>query len=346
MINDFLNRTPINKSWKLFKKYQFSFDVKSVLDNLSISYEERNGWLYTLCPYHKDENPSMAFCCDMSSGYYGMFKCWSCNTIGNIIDLVSDIKTVSSKEAFDHIEKNLKYIDHWTATMNKNIKSFKNNKKNIDLHFTFKPVKKDSIFFNYLEHRGISQKVINKFNIMQCSEGFYNNRIIIPIYHNSKLYSFCARSIYKNAYIKKHSITKILYPKGSYISRVLFPDCVNSLNNKKIILVEGIFDALRLYSLGYKNVYTTFSNKISNGQRYFLNFAKDIILIPDSDDGGKSFKNIFKNSNITSNLYIYSLPKGDDPGSTDKINLVNIYDKAKICTQFHRKILKRKVIND
>ena len=89
----------------------------------------------------------------------------------------------------------------------------------------------------FLKKRGITSEDIKRYNLGYCSEGVYQNRIIIPSYDSiGKLNYFVGRDFYastlkyKNPPIPKDVIGFDLYVNWSL----------------PIILVEGVFDAMSI----------------------------------------------------------------------------------------------------
>jgi hypothetical protein len=63
-------------------------------------FELSDGDVTTLCPFHKDHNPSLSF-----SFYKGVFHCWSCAESGNFIRFVSGARELSYDDAASYIGK-------------------------------------------------------------------------------------------------------------------------------------------------------------------------------------------------------------------------------------------------
>ena len=124
----------------------------------------------------------------------------------------------------------------------------------------------------FLRKRGITSEDIKRYNLGYCSEGVYQNRIIIPSYDSiGKLNYFVGRDFYastlkyKNPPIPKDVIGFDLYVNWSL----------------PIILVEGVFDAMSVKSnsipLFGKSILPKLYGKIVEKK------VKDIFIVLDSD---------------------------------------------------------------
>ena len=124
----------------------------------------------------------------------------------------------------------------------------------------------------FLRKRGIDSEDIKRYNLGYCSEGVYQNRIIIPSYDSiGKLNYFVGRDFYastlkyKNPPIPKDVIGFDLYVNWSL----------------PIILVEGVFDAMSVKSnsipLFGKSILPKLYGKIVEKK------VKDIFIVLDSD---------------------------------------------------------------
>ena len=303
-------------NWSKLAYYKDTLDIKELLFENNIEFDDKNGYLYINCPFHDDSTPSMYICDIKTKPNYGIYNCWGCGAHGNIFDL---LELINPDIKYDFKGKQKK-IDYFNIVLRKNEVS-ENRRSEIKLPNEFKLIKDDNRFKRYLHRRNISDKIISEFEVGYCEEGYYAERVIIPLYCNNKLFSFCARSIYTNKYISKHKMPKILYPKNSFVTKYVFPDINLYKNTDFCYIVEGVFDVLRLRGEGFKNVFTTFSNKISPRQQFLLNRFKKIYLIADGDKGGDTFIQNLLNSGLAQKSYYTKLQKGEDPASAESTSL-------------------------
>jgi len=89
----------------------------------------------------------------------------------------------------------------------------------------------------FLRKRGIDKEHIKRYNLGYCSEGIYNNRVIIPSYNSDgKLNYFVGRDFYNSNFkYKNPPFPKDIIGFDLYINWSL-----------PIVLVEGVFDAMSI----------------------------------------------------------------------------------------------------
>jgi DNA primase len=257
-----------------------------------------------ICPFHDDHTPSLSL-----NLKKGVFCCFACNESGKFSKLgLSRDEFVT----FDSFRDLLSGIDKTETLILKQLFSLPREFRKFDGDI-------NNPFHQYLLDRGIIQKTIEHFNIGYCDSGFYRGRIIVPL-----PMGFVARSIYSDAISKKVfgvNYKRYLFPLGLPISTFFF-NYSPSLNTP--ILVEGVFDALRVYSLGFTSVISPFSCKVSEEQiKLLCKYSSSVIYVFfDDDEAGRAgaqmaeekLKGIFKI------VKIVKISDGRDPGNLKNKN--------------------------
>lgn len=172
-----------------------------------------------------------------------VYKCWVCDTRG--LDVYQVIRKHGSFED----------VREWRVLTNRvELSGFENifsepeeeKEETIDLPKEFKSLANNLTItsrnaMSYLERRGLTKKDILRWKVGYCDGGEYKNRIIIPSFGMQGYANFfVARSYsgdwmrYKNPKVNRNIIFNELYVDW----------------DKDIILVEGVFDAIRAYSIG------------------------------------------------------------------------------------------------
>ena len=231
----------------------------------------------------------------------GVYKCWSCydrnNMHGNLLYLV---KKYGNKQ---HLKDYLLIAPQQKYKKDENeddlVPDF------IELPETFKTFKDTNKFhtnyteaYNYLKKRGLTDKIINHFNIGYTCEGKLKDRIIIPSYDiDGNLNYFIARSFIKWA---KH---KYINPEAKK-ELIIFNE--NKINwDSTVYLVEGAFDHIvtpnSIPLLG-----KLISNKLVNDLQYKA--KGDVVLVL---DGGEKEE--------LDGIQLYK-----------KLNTLNLYNRVKI----------------
>ena len=298
-------------------------EIKSKNDIIDIigSYINLDDKNKAICPFHNDHSPSFSV-----SSEKQIYKCFSCGESGNVITFVQKFNSISFIEALkllaDRVGINLniqdqkksnKYDKYYEIT-SVALKYFKNNLMSTQ--------GKDAI--KYLNNRKIDKNLINEFNIglstgnklssiltkkypirdvidtdlvkeINGSEyDTFQNRIIFPIMdENNNVVAFSGRK-YLSEDLVDDTFAKYVNSKDTVIfnkRKILF-----NLNNaipyikkkKEIIITEGFMDAIRLSSIGYKNVVALMGTALTKeNKEKILKYKCKIILNLDQDNAGK-----------------------------------------------------------
>lgn len=165
-------------------------------------------------------------------------------------------------------------------------------------------------YWSYLADRGLAPSLVLKYQIGYCHIGAYHHRIVIPIYMEGALRSWVARAVGK-------AQRKYLTPTGSHMRDCLF-NYDQMIGQSEVVLVEGVFDALRLP----QRAIATMGNKISTYQVDLLTAAgfERVILCYDADARRQSLRYASRLPEYVEVL-VAELPKGCDPGSAPSLVL-------------------------
>ena len=275
---------------------------------------------FGVCPFHQDHSPSMSV-----SKEKQMFKCFSCGAAGNVFKFVSDYENISFIEAVAKVaskvgipltitgdykpkEKFQKEYD----VMNLATLFFQNN-LNTSLGTKAK---------EYLSKRGLNEEMVKVFDIGlaldkntlyqflnkkkiapedMVSLGLVNqsgltyhdvfvHRIIFPIHDASgHVVGFTGR-VYDGDYTPKYLNSKetSIFRKGN----ILFNyhrarDAIRT--QKKVIMVEGNMDAIRMYVSGLQNTIALMGTSLTTEQVVLLQKLRvPVLLMFDNDEAGKT----------------------------------------------------------
>jgi DNA primase len=164
----------------------------------------------------------------------GVFKCWSCEsegthgTVGKLFDLYGNSQLKKEYEIirpdeFKKVEKKVEKLrlpDSYTL--------FKDSSPRY-------PIRNQA--YNYLKNRGITDEMIEKYNIGFCDTGSHSGRIVIPSYNKKgELNYYIARSWDVN------SRAKYKNPKTPK-DEIIFNENLIKWS-MDIYLVEGAFDSV------------------------------------------------------------------------------------------------------
>lgn len=235
---------------------ELSFDNKNYFSYIGL----KNNRLVLTCPYHKDgqeKRPSANILLeDKGKLFAGFFHCYTCGKSTDLYTLISEILYNKNDFGFSgekwiyrklginqivNIEQDMQaIIDTLSIDKYKKIKKDYITEQELDSYRYTHP---------YLYERGISDEVIEKFDIGYQKDYLHNNRkyevITIPIKDKlGRVETILRRTILGKRYFIEKNTIKGLF--GRY-----------ELKNKiggVVIITEGIFDALSLWSWGYEAI--------------------------------------------------------------------------------------------
>lgn len=159
----------------------------------------------------------------------------------------------------------------------------------------------------YLASRRISERAISHFSIGYNAD---QRRIIVPARdERGRTVGLIARAV------RAQDHPKYLYSEGFDRNRLLFGACgidLGLVRSNGLILVEGSFDALVLYSMGFRNVCAILGSKISRTQVEIISRMRPprIYLMFDKDPAGIGALVSAKLALVKFPLFVCRYPKG------------------------------------
>lgn len=247
--------------------------------------------LYFNCPY-----------CDDSKGHLGVntkkgiYHCFKCNASGRITDI--EVTT-------DKFETRIKEFLGRLGSSKIDAQTNENIVTPVTLPTGAIYVSSDSgLPYEYLKSRHITESEIEYYDLMYCSEGVYQQRIIIPIYEDDTLAYFLGRAyMHKNPKYLNAPISK---------DKILFKTFEGKV--EEAIICEGVFDAMRIGK--YFNAISILGKKATQKQieKILSLVTKKIYVFLDRDALVESFtlSQNLKNYRETKLVVNY---KYKDPGS-------------------------------
>ena len=313
--------------------------------------------LIGLCPFHKEKSPS--FHVNLQGGYYHCFGCKASGDIFQFamsyhkVDFVGAMELLATYAGVT-VPKFNKEKD--SAFSEKKEKLTALLQKTTDYYMENLHSPKGSIAKQYLENRGVSSETIQIFRIGFAEEGFQNlpanlfsqeernfllelgvlkkqegrdpycffrGRIMFPISDpTGKVIGYTARILDSKSEEAKYinSPNSILYDKG----RTLYNFSLaidKAKQTRKILIVEGVLDAIGLYSKGIQNVVAPLGTAFTELQaRILKSVAEEVVMVLDGDSAGK--KGAIRAMDVLSKEGIVSkavvLPEGKDPFDLSK----------------------------
>ena len=274
---------------------------------------------FGVCPFHQDHSPSMSV-----SRERQLFKCFSCGMAGNVFKFVSEYENISYLEAVVKVAEKVGMPITITKTYTP-VQKYQEEYELMNLASLFYEnnlnTEKGLPAKSYLKNRGLNDEMIKDFNIglsfanNSLFEFFqkknispaklvelgllnqvdlnyqdvFRNRILFPIHNDEgRVVGFTGR-VYENDSTPKYlnSRETKLFRKGN----ILFNyhrarDAVRLA--KRVILVEGNMDAIRMYASGFKNTIALMGTSLTHDQIVLLKKLRvPVILMLDNDSAGE-----------------------------------------------------------
>ncbi len=287
-----------------------------------VSLSKKGKSYFGLCPFHNEKTPSFSVEPERK-----IFNCFSCGEKGNAIGFLQKTENLSFIEAIE------KLADR--ANVNIDFSKYKKenpNKKYLDINkdasnfykLYLSSTKQGIVAKNYLKNRGISDEVIDKFNIglsptefdllyktltekgilvsdlydlglvkQGKKENFYDlfrERIIFPIVNeHGNVVGFSGRT-----YIDKdddgpkyiNSPQTIVFTKSNVLYNM--NNAINEIKkNNRVVLFEGYLDVIAAYRAGVKESVASMGTSLTNDQvRLMKKYTNNVTICYDGDPAG------------------------------------------------------------
>ena len=267
------------------------------------------------CPWHDDRNASLAI------NVNG--KGWHCfNGCGKGRNLQSLLDKLQPK-----VNLYQQFLDLFPELYIRNLNFDRPKEEIADPYQDLKGLP-SAVGHDYLKSRNITDEMAVKFDLRYNAQF---NSIIIPIYQSQTLVGTVQRRIEGNP--------KYMNSRGMDKDRILFPFDSFQSNEGKIILVEGLFDAIKAHQSGITNVLSTFGGNVSDTQAKMLgSLARTVIICPDKDSSG--IKMAYRTTDMLLKLGL-SVEYTFAPGMAKDFGDVDDFSKLKYHSYWKLKVLKR-----
>jgi hypothetical protein len=270
----------------------------------------------------------------------GLWLCHRCGIAGNLVVLVSIVKKITARNAQRVIE------DETTDTIT--IEGLKDRLKNIDKLYLnivdilgmkiYAPPPQNSILVSrtmypkFLNDRNIPFGLALRAGVRICNSGKYAGRLIFPFK--------CDGNESFVAYASAGQKPKTLNPPGGMNDRMIYDyDYMKKIwyslkHTDSLIVVEGIFDCLRLQLYGFPCV-SLLGSFLSKNKAILLSqmpYAQ-IIFMLDGDIKIDDYWKHLRNFNYVSGKNIFFAPILDekkDPDTLSQQEVINILDYGMI----------------
>lgn len=291
--------------------------VEIVKSYITLTQKGKN--YFGVCPFHNDHAPSMSV-----SSEKGIYKCFSCGATGNVFKFVSDFENISFAEAVKRVAEKIG-VTLKSQIVSKNPKKntlehqimdftclfFQNNlmtergleakKYLIERQLKEEDIKEFQIglsldkngLFELLKTKKYEPKKLLDLGLINQNGLNYHdifvNRIMFPIHNlTGEVVGFTGRSYIKDSAPPKYINSKetMIFKKGNILFNYHRASSAVRLE-KKLIIVEGNMDAIRMYSSGIKNTIALMGTSLTSVQiQEIKKLRVPVVLILDNDNAG------------------------------------------------------------
>ncbi|MCS7183965.1 MAG: DNA primase [Patescibacteria group bacterium] len=300
---------------QILEEIREKIDIVELVSNY-LELKKAGNYYKGLCPFHQDRNPSF-----FVSPQKQIFKCFGCNTGGDVITFYMKIEKLTFSEAVKSLCEKLN-ID-FNFKKSKNNEDFSKIKKiltinRLALNFFKNNLKNKKEVIDYLKSRGLTEETIDFFDLGYAENGSYlrdylfnlgynledlkeasliNNknedkfqkRIIFPlINHQKRLVGFTGRAFPETDYGPKYLNTSEnkIFKKSKFLYGLVY-SLPEIEKQKEVILVEGQFDFLLAYQNGIKNIVAISGSSFTPDHLNLLKtYTKKFCLAFDNDEAG------------------------------------------------------------
>lgn len=310
---------------RLVENFAKDFDLWGYLERHGVEKLSVSGVnIMGCCPFHEEDTPSWGI-----NRYNFLYNCFACHAQGNLITLMKHFGD-NSLEIFKDgyvAPTDVSELERLEGELLQMLEE-KEEEKPLLFSFPKNVYESDSKEFKQLLYslvfadRGISVATCKRYNLVIGRSGRWQMRALIPIFDHEGNYRFFAgRKIEK-----KGSRIKWLYPKGCDRASVIF-NLRRVLNIGEAVVVEGIFDVMKLDQLGIP-VVSLLSSQVSQKQVALLSRLDSVVLMFDGDFPGKIATNVVGQILFDKGIEVkvVYLPAQKDP---DQLSEVQVFDFVK-----------------
>lgn len=326
-----------------------AFDWIRFLDQNGIEYVTKGSsvtkdHVAIRCPWCGSADPSQHLSISLSGKGWRCFRQPDQHKGRSPVSLVSRLLGVSLQQASLLTGEQLYIPENFSERINKllNASPEPEQREDIELLEEFKPfsgLPSSRPYVNYMVRRGFKRSSVvdlaDQFDMHYAVRGAFHHRIIFPIYHRKQLITWTGRSINPQADLRYMTLTTDPENNSWNLPVALAPisdqlfayNQLRKVDADTIYLVEGPFDALKIWYLGQRHgvVATCFftatasANQIELLHELLPRFKRRILLL---DEGTMVIAMRLTNQLTRLGVKTRTIPKGlKDPGELEEIHI-------------------------
>lgn len=316
-------------------------NIEDIINHYQLEGKLTRDQFIGLCPIHDDSRPSFSISLDKDKS--GQWQCWGCGEKGNIFHLIQQIEKVNFTGSLKWLANFVGLSSSYVPTIEYAQKLLENLNKIFEEEPELEIIELPPFCESAMEHlhiakKRVSKKDIKKYDIKYCVNGKYFGSLIIPIVFEKKLVAFFARDMIGVSEKSKR------YNYGAKIGKIFFNWDEAILYPDYVIIVEGIFDCLKVLSFGYNCVALLGISLSIKKTSLLLKHFKKIYIVLDNDckvkydsEGNEIIMNPGQLAaeklinKLKDDFYVYNclLPPDTDPDECDEETFASVLKSAK-----------------
>ena len=328
-------------SWEVDGDRLFDLLAREGLDP---EWMEEETEIAIACPLCEDDRPRLYIGSDT-----GAWICFHCDEQGGFMQLLGHVVSLDTHQ---QMEARRRIVDEavddpWAAQTAEPKREAPNGDARLaaacELPSEFKPFSAGvapEVFNRYLLYRRINLALASVRGLGYAVGGRYARRLVVPVANDGFLFTFVARSVlagcpnceepFEDCTCERR-FPKVLTPSGGKPKLSLYNlDFVRVSQSERVVVVEGVFDALSLPAEGL----ALLGSSLSPTQLLLLagvSRGRQVYVALDGDKAGRAGARRVADALISALVpcFIASLPDGADPNSLERDQLEDCLTKAK-----------------
>lgn len=314
---------------ELLRKLDSEIGLEKFFTDIGLQQVSRSGRkIYSTCPFHNGDNPN-AFCWNIDQGFAYCFT--QCNKSYSIFDIVMKMLDYEFIDAVTYLSDLVGMDVNWSGSKkidSADNRSFLSQVQRTKQLITSKELKPFDIsilqtFEPYmhkkLREEGFDHDVREYFNLGFCMDGYYTNRITIPIDTLSgDVITVSGRSVLDDEELAFTGQKKyLLYPntdKSKTLYNISRADAYIALLGE-VFTFEGFKSCWKCHQWGIDNTVAVMGSSVTDDQvMLLLKMGVDIIVCGDRDEAGQKLNQMVADKcKKFANIYIMDMSLLDVP---------------------------------
>jgi DNA primase len=212
------------------------------------------------------------------------FRCFYCQTQGNVLDFVAAMERCSLREAALRLQERFAVgCGSWRAGAAPHPTQLVPKKENANPPLPFTLSRLD-YRHAYIRQRDITPETAQYFGAgLFAGQGLLSGRLVIPIHdERGNLVAYCGRSL-------DGAPPRYKLPPGFRKSLVLFNLHRATADRRQVVVVEGFFDCMKVHQAGFPCVVALMGATLSETQqRLLLEHFQNVVIMLDGDQPGRT----------------------------------------------------------